>query len=181
MAADGADDGDSDAGHNDGGHGIGAMDAQERRSGRLGSHRWIAIANLYDVDVTEMYEQIVLSLIIGNGDAHLKNFAIIYKDINGPFRLSPLYDVVCTKPYGDDSTALSINKSRNYPSRIYLEKMGDQFGVREPKNIIDRIADSVDTICAEHSELMSESGAQDIKTSIISNRDQVLAKARVRA
>jgi serine/threonine-protein kinase HipA len=44
-------------------------------------------ANLYEVDVTEMYEQIVLSLIIGNGDAHLKNFSIIYDDINGPFQL----------------------------------------------------------------------------------------------
>jgi len=134
-------------------------------------------ANLYDVDVTEMYEQIVLSLIIGNGDAHLKNFAILYEDVNGPFRLSPLYDVVCTKPYGDETTALSIHKSRNYPSRAYLEKLGDQFGVREAKKILDKIGDAVDTTCREYSDQLSELGAQDIQISIIENRDQVLARA----
>jgi len=136
-------------------------------------------ANLYEVDVTEMYEQIVLSLIIGNGDAHLKNFAILYEDISGPFRLSPLYDVVCTKPYGDETTALSIHKSRNYPSRAYLEKMGDQFGVREVKKILDKIGDAVDTTCREYSDQLSDLGAQDIQTSIIENRDHVLGTCRV--
>jgi serine/threonine-protein kinase HipA len=133
-------------------------------------------ANLYEVDVTEMFEQIVLSLVIGNGDAHLKNFAILYENVNGPFRLSPVYDVVCTRPYGDETTALSINKSRNYPSRSYLEKMGKQFGVREPGKIMDRIGDAVGLICRQYSEIMAQLGAQDVQTSIIKNRDLVLTR-----
>lgn len=137
-------------------------------------------ANLYEVNIKEMYEHIVLSLIVGNGDAHLKNFAILYEDINGPFQLSPLYDVVCTKPYGDATTALSINKSRNYPSRAYLEKLGAQFGVKEPKNILDKIGDAVNTTCLEYADLLTESGAQNIKTSILQNRDQVLARSGFR-
>jgi len=135
-------------------------------------------ANLYEVDVTEMFEQIALSLIIGNGDAHLKNFAILYENVNGPFQLSPVYDVVCTRPYGDETTALSINKSRNYPSRSYLQKMGKQFGVREPDQIIDRIGDAVGVVCRQYSETMAQLGALDIQTSIIKNRDLVLTSAR---
>ena len=131
-------------------------------------------ANLYEVDVTEMFEQIALSMIIGNGDAHLKNFAILYENVNGPFQLSPVYDVVCTRPYGDETTALSINKSRNYPSRTYLQKMGKQFGVREPDKIIDRIGDAVGVVCRQYSETLAQLGALDIQTSIIKSRDRVL-------
>ena len=133
-------------------------------------------ANLYEVDVTEMFEQIALSLILGNGDAHLKNFAILYDNVNGPFQLSPVYDVVCTRPYGDETTALSINKSRNYPSRTYLEKMGKQFGIREPGKIIDRIGDAVGVVCRQNSDIMAQLGALDIQTSIINNRDLVLTR-----
>jgi serine/threonine-protein kinase HipA len=133
-------------------------------------------ANLYAVDITHMYEQIVLSLIIGNGDAHLKNFAITYQEISGPFKLSPIYDVVCTRAYGDVTTALTVNKSREYPSRAYLEKLGNQFGVREPSKILDRIGEAVDTICSSFSETLIGLDAEAIATSILKNRDLVLTR-----
>ena len=133
-------------------------------------------ANIYEIDVTEMYEQIVLSLIVGNGDAHLKNYAILYEDVTGPYQLSPIYDVVCTRPYGDETTALSINKSRDYPHRTYLEKVGKEFGVREPKAIIDRIAEAVSKISHDHMEIMNQLGAQDIREAITQNRDGTLAR-----
>jgi serine/threonine-protein kinase HipA len=135
-------------------------------------------ANLYAVDVSEMYEQIVLSLIVGNGDAHLKNFAVIYDDVTGPFSLSPLYDVVCTRAYGDETTALSINKSREYPNRVYLEKLGKQFGVRNPSYILDRIGEAVSLVCREQADRIKTLGAENIKTSIFQNRDQVLGRSR---
>ena len=128
-----------------------------------------------------MYEQIVLSLIVGNGDAHLKNFAILYENVSGPFRLSPVYDVVCTKPYGDATTALSINKSRNYPHRSYLEKIGKEFGVRAPGTIIDRISEAVSKVCNDNMDLMNQRGAQNIRKAIIQNRDSTMARQKVSA
>jgi serine/threonine-protein kinase HipA len=133
-------------------------------------------ANLYAVDITHMYEQIVLSLIIGNGDAHLKNFAITYQEISGPFKLSPIYDVVCTRAYGDVTTALTVNKSREYPSHAYLEKLGNHFGVREPSKILDRIGAAVDTVCSSFSETLIGLDAEAIATSILKNRDLVLTR-----
>ncbi len=134
-------------------------------------------ANLYEIDTTKMFEQIVLSLMVGNGDAHLKNFAIIYDDVQGPYELSPLYDVVCTKVYGDETTALSINKTRTYPRRNYLEKMGHTFGVRNPKEIIERIGNAVDVVCGEYSHLADQHKAQDIVTAIKESRDILFSKA----
>jgi serine/threonine-protein kinase HipA len=133
-------------------------------------------AHLYAIDITHMYEQIVLSLIIGNGDAHLKNFAITYQEISGPFKLSPVYDVVCTRAYGDMTTALSVNKSREYPRLAYLEKLGNQFGVREPHEILDRIGEAVDTVCSNFAETLFTLDAKAVLTSIIQNRDLVLTR-----
>jgi len=47
--------------------------------------------------------------MIGNGDAHIKNWSILYKDRINP-SLSPAYDIVFTRAYieREDSIALSL-------------------------------------------------------------------------
>ena len=46
----------------------------------------------------EMVRRTVFNLLIGNGDAHLKNWSLIYPDRKRA-RLSPAYDLVCTAVY----------------------------------------------------------------------------------
>ncbi|WP_196717095.1 type II toxin-antitoxin system HipA family toxin [Actinomyces trachealis] len=46
----------------------------------------------------EMVRRTVFNLLVGNGDAHLKNWSLIYLDGRRP-RLSPAYDLVCTAIY----------------------------------------------------------------------------------
>lgn len=56
----------------------------------------------------EWIRRLAFSVIVGNGDAHLKNHAIVYPDGRTP-RLAPLYDALCTLRYKhDDTLALSI-------------------------------------------------------------------------
>jgi serine/threonine-protein kinase HipA len=43
--------------------------------------------------VSEVIDRIVLNVLVGNGDAHLKNWAILYADGKTP-SLSPAYDIV---------------------------------------------------------------------------------------
>jgi serine/threonine-protein kinase HipA len=45
-------------------------------------------------DVREMVQRFVAFILMGNTDAHLKNWALLYADGKQP-RLSPLYDPVC--------------------------------------------------------------------------------------
>jgi len=49
----------------------------------------------------EFVRRLAFNLIIGNGDAHLKNWSLIYRDRRRP-TLSPAYDIVSTAPYRDD-------------------------------------------------------------------------------
>lgn len=67
------------------------------------------IRELCGIDaVGEWIRRLVFSVIVGNGDAHLKNHAILYPDGRTP-QLAPLYDVLCTLRYRhDDTLALSI-------------------------------------------------------------------------
>jgi serine/threonine-protein kinase HipA len=111
-------------------------------------------ASLYGVDVDRLYEQVVLSVLVGNGDAHLKNFAVIYESTAGPYRLSPVYDVVCTRVYDDHTLALRIGKDRSYPQRSSIERLGQAAGVRNPGTIIERVADAISTVLGDCNDLI---------------------------
>lgn len=50
------------------------------------------------VSLREFVRRLTFNLLIGNGDAHLKNWSLIYLDGRVP-SLSPAYDLVSTAPY----------------------------------------------------------------------------------
>lgn len=61
----------------------------------------------------EFFKRLVFSVLIGNGDMHLKNWSLLYPDGRTP-ELSPAYDFVATFPYvPNDSLALSFGDSRS--------------------------------------------------------------------
>ena len=61
----------------------------------------------------EFFRRLVFSVLIGNGDMHLKNWSLLYPDGRTPV-LSPGYDFVATFPYiPNDSLALTFGGSRS--------------------------------------------------------------------
>ncbi|HWR16846.1 MAG TPA: HipA domain-containing protein [Terriglobales bacterium] len=61
----------------------------------------------------EFFRRLVLSVLIGNADMHLKNWSLLYPDRRTPV-LSPAYDFVATLPYlPNDGLALSFGGSRS--------------------------------------------------------------------
>ncbi len=92
------------------------------------------------------YTSIVLAVVLRNGDAHLKNFGMLYTDpATDDCRLSPIFDQVCTTAYIEkDLMALTLNKSKSWPSRATLEKFGSQTcEIRSPGDVIDQVLDAV--------------------------------------
>ncbi len=66
--------------------------------------------------IGEVIDRIVLNVLVGNGDAHLKNWAVIHPDGRLP-ALSPLYDVVPTVLYiPTDNLGMKLNGSRSFES-----------------------------------------------------------------
>ncbi|WP_166422169.1 type II toxin-antitoxin system HipA family toxin [Paraglaciecola sp. 20A4] len=66
-------------------------------------------------DVQQMARRLLVNILLANGDAHLKNWSLIYPDSNRPM-LSPAYDIVSTLPYveGEQEFALNMAKSKNW-------------------------------------------------------------------
>ena len=61
----------------------------------------------------EFVRRLVFSVLIGNGDMHLKNWSLLYPDGRTPV-LSPAYDFVATIPYiPGDKLALTFGGSRS--------------------------------------------------------------------
>jgi serine/threonine-protein kinase HipA len=69
----------------------------------------------------DFLRRLVFMLASGNGDAHLKNWSLLYPDGFRP-RLTPAYDLVSTIQYmHDDRLALNLGKSKRWGD-IDLEK-----------------------------------------------------------
>src|SRR5262249_23235106 len=64
-----------------------------------------------------------------NGDAHLKNFGMVYDDVRGEARLAPIYDLVTTSAYvSKDSLALTLNGTTQWPAAKELQRLGATTG-----------------------------------------------------
>jgi len=116
-------------------------------------------------DRLAFFEQLSLSIMVRNGDAHLKNFGMLYQGKNdSSVRLSPLYDVVTTtiykfeRPGGfediDRTMALKLIKgrhgSRSYPTRKELLEFGRSVcGVVSPEKTLQRISDAMSQVLQE--------------------------------
>ncbi len=58
----------------------------------------------------QLFTLIALNCAIRNGDAHLKNFGIVYDDVEGEAHAAPVYDLVTTGVYlPQDRMALTLN------------------------------------------------------------------------
>jgi serine/threonine-protein kinase HipA len=115
-----------------------------------------------------LFEQVALTVMVRNGDGHLKNFGVLYSD-GADTRLSPLFDVVTTSIYKynrysggpeveDMTLALKLFKGKNatkaYPLPDQLLAYGQEVcGVRHPHAVLERIAQSmVETLEAARSD-----------------------------
>ena len=72
------------------------------------------------------FERVVLNFLIGNGDAHFKNFSVLYREQDGT-RLSPAYDIVCSKLVipGEEDCALTLNGKKNNLTRKDFDSLAD--------------------------------------------------------
>ena len=115
----------------------------------LGSYENVAkVVQLYTRDTRQMdqiFDYVAISCMLGNGDAHLKNFSLLYDSISPltGLRLSPLYDVVNTTVYALDShdLALKMDKSREFPGKDRLVRYGKNIGVKNPAIRLEEMAD----------------------------------------
>ncbi len=103
-------------------------------------------------DAERLFTLIALNCALRNGDAHLKNFGIVYDDVQGGARLAPVYDLVTTSVYlPKDSMALTLNGSTRWPSIKDLQRLGEIRMGGSPariKAVLERIADAMSEVAS---------------------------------
>jgi serine/threonine-protein kinase HipA len=104
-------------------------------------------------DLEKLFTLIVLNCVLRNGDAHLKNFGIVYDDVLGEARLAPVYDLVTTSAYmSKDSMALTLNGSTRWPAMNLLQQIGESRASCTParvRQIFAKIADAISETASE--------------------------------
>lgn len=95
---------------------------------------------------------VAYSCAVGNGDAHLKNFSVIYRHPEDEVDLAPAYDIVSTLPYiPKDTLALELSGSKEFPDRARLLKFVRQVTGRSSKaaqQLLEQAAAGIDVALA---------------------------------
>ena len=102
-------------------------------------------------DIQQFARRLLVNILLANGDAHLKNWSLLYQDKIAP-RLSPAYDILTTQVYitGERHIALNLAKTKDwyqvsYASfQLWAEKVGVPWRAIKPH--LDDVMDKARTL-----------------------------------
>ncbi|MFO1292048.1 MAG: type II toxin-antitoxin system HipA family toxin [Rubrivivax sp.] len=113
---------------------------------------------LHGDNLQRFFQQVAFAVMVRNGDAHLKNFGVLYRSAAAVW-LAPMFDVVTTAIYTytrypggpqleDRTLALKLfagrHRSRAYPTRDELLDFGRRVcGVSQPARVLEAIAQAL--------------------------------------
>ena len=109
--------------------------------------------------LAEFIRRLVVNILVGNGDAHLKNWSVIYQDKVTP-RLSPAYDLVSTIHYvQNDSLALNLGGEKRFESidESHFDRLARRMEA-PPKFVLDTVKETVATARKEWPGIILEIG-----------------------
>jgi len=93
------------------------------------------------------FSLIGLNCALRDGDAHLKNFGIVYDCVQGEARVAPVYDLVTTSLYlTKDSLALTLNGTIKWATAKELRKLGETRAGGTPakiRQVLERIVGAI--------------------------------------
>ncbi|MBT9492495.1 MAG: type II toxin-antitoxin system HipA family toxin [Paucibacter sp.] len=109
-------------------------------------------------NLRRFFEQVAFTVMVRNGDGHLKNFGLLYR-APGDAWLAPMFDVVTTSIYRyqqymggpdleDRTLALKLfagrGQTKAYPATQELLRFGREVcGVNRPEQVLQRIAEAM--------------------------------------
>jgi serine/threonine-protein kinase HipA len=136
-------------------------------------------------DEPQLMDRIAFNYVIGNADAHAKNFALLYPEL-GVARLAPAYDLVSTHVYDHLTHDMATSINGIYDSRgilpVHWQEEFVRLGLRERlyASRLNELADRIHEALPWAREWIADKGAQhrlvDSIASLVSERLAVLRK-----
>ncbi len=115
------------------------------------------------LDLQRLLDAILFNFLIGNNDAHGKNYSLLYTTHpitgNDYVQLAPLYDLVCTMHYPNLSTQMAMAIVKYKPDRVqptHVDILADECGLSKSlvkKRLLgmaQNIIDQIDQVIIDH-------------------------------
>ncbi len=111
------------------------------------------VSDIPAVDLQLLLDAVIFNALIGNHDAHSKNFSLLYEEgtllTGNPTRLAPLYDLVCTVYYPELSPKMAMKIGGESVSKKlmpkHFEKFAEETGLAG-KLVAQRVPELAETI-----------------------------------
>ena len=107
------------------------------------------------IDLQGLLDAVIFNFLIGNHDAHGKNFSLLYGDGT---RLAPLYDVLSTAYYPDLAKKMAMKIGGTYESDKVASKnfdqLADETGLTKPM-VKRRVRELAETVLLKAPELIT--------------------------
>lgn len=103
-----------------------------------------------------LFDMVALSCVVGNGDAHLKNFGLLYTDPAATdCRLAPAFDIVNTTAYiPEDVLALDLCGFKSFfAARQGLLDFGQVCQVADPRNRVQELILTAEMVIRQEAEV----------------------------
>ncbi|MGH8160451.1 MAG: type II toxin-antitoxin system HipA family toxin [Rhodanobacter sp.] len=117
--------------------------------------------------LAQLFDMVALSVIVGNGDAHLKNFGLLYTHpASADCRMAPAYDIVNTTAYlPDDALALTLGGSKSFQAaRLNLPELAGRCDIERPSERVGQLVIACAQQLQTHADLLDE--VPDVKRAL---------------
>jgi serine/threonine-protein kinase HipA len=130
--------------------------------------------------LVSFFKALALSCALKNGDAHLKNFGVLYTHTDSAVRLAPIYDLVTTTVYKSaDILALTLGGTKRWPSAKALmgfARSHCNMGEGQARQLLAQVAQGVELAREEaHGHIAQHPVFKAVGTTMLNEWQQGLA------
>jgi serine/threonine-protein kinase HipA len=121
------------------------------------------------IDLQHLLDAVIFNFLIGNHDAHGKNFSLLY---GSQTRLAPLYDVLSTAYYPDLSKKMAMKIGGEYASEKVgpkdFDQLANEAGLAKPM-VKRRVQEVAETMLSKTPELITGHQTTQAVAALIQN------------
>jgi serine/threonine-protein kinase HipA len=128
------------------------------------------------IDLGRLLDAAIFNYLVGNNDAHGKNFSLVYHGAGAAVstvRLAPLYDIISTIYYPELNTSMAMRIGREYSSEKVtprdFEQLAEEAGLAKPL-VRRRVADLTDALFDALGKINITDGASQAVTALLRKR-----------
>jgi serine/threonine-protein kinase HipA len=136
------------------------------------------------IDLAHLLDAVIFNYLVGNNDAHGKNFSLLYRGLGADHPhvgLAPLYDILTTVYYPELSRTMAMKLGGEYSSeKVWphnFERLAEDSGL-EKSLVIGRVAEMVEEIRTVLPQIPSDEITSSIATRILKRCE--LSQGRVK-